>query len=204
MRKPRIHKVFSMKPKHGFSSLIVGKSTYEEAIAETPVPNLYVLPCGPIPPNPAELQQSAHFDEVFEGLMERFDRIVFDSPPVGLVADPAIIGQKVDGVIVVTRYGQTTRHMLKNAYSVLSKVKVNILGGIMNYVDEKRWGQKKYYYKGKSGKYGNYYQSRYGYYGYERGEEEEASSKKEGLEPPKREHLQRKRENTKSKTGEYT
>ncbi len=165
MRKPRIHKVFSMKPQHGFSSLIVGKSTFEEAIAETHVPNLYVLPCGPIPPNPAELQQSEHFDELFEQLSQRFDRIVFDSPPVGLVADPAIIGQKVDGVIVVTRFGQTTRHMLKNAFMVLSKVKINILGGIMNYVDEKRWGQRSYYFKGgKKGRYGYYYQSNYGYY----------------------------------------
>ncbi|MBU1240093.1 polysaccharide biosynthesis tyrosine autokinase [Myxococcota bacterium] len=182
MRKPRIHKVFSMKPQHGFSSLIVGKSTYDEAIFETHIPNLFVLPCGPIPPNPAELQQSDHFDVVFEGLRDRFDRIVFDSPPVGLVADPAIIGQKVDGVIVVTRFGQTTRHMLKNAFQVLSRVKINILGGIMNYVDEKRWGQRRYYSKaGQKGRYGYYYQSNYGYYG-EGDPEEPAAKPQQGKE----------------------
>jgi polysaccharide biosynthesis transport protein len=157
MRKPRVHKVFSLNPKVGFSTLIVNKSNYEEVIVETKVPNLSILPCGPIPPNPAELQQSEHFNTVFEGLGNRFDRIIFDSPPIGLVADPAIIGQKVDGVVVITKYGSTSRAMLKNASSILSKVKVNIIGGIMNYVDMKKWGNRQYYYS-KDG-----YSSKYGY-----------------------------------------
>jgi polysaccharide biosynthesis transport protein len=180
MRRPRIHKVFSLKPKTGLSSLIVKKATYKEAILKTKVENLYLLPCGPIPPNPAELQQSKQFDEVYEELLSRFDKIIFDTPPIGIVTDPAILAQKADGVIIVTRFGSTTRHMLQNTYNVLSKVQVNILGGIMNYVDMQRWGSRPYYYyrKGKKGRYGHYYSSYIkGVYG-EQFEKEEDKGKK--------------------------
>lgn len=164
MRRPRLHKIFGLKPRAGLSSLIVRKSTYEESIQASPVPNLDLLPCGPIPPNPSELLQSPNFREVFDELCRRYDRIVFDSPPVGLVTDPAILGQMVDGIMIVMRYGKTTRHLLRNTFKILSGVKVNILGGIMNYVDTHRWGDRPYYYRRGKGKRGGYY-AYYSHYG---------------------------------------
>lgn len=164
MRRPRLHKIFGLKPRAGLSSLIVKKSTYEESIQASPVPNLDLLPCGPIPPNPSELLQSPNFREVFDELCRRYDRIIFDSPPVGLVTDPAILGQMVDGIMIVMRYGKTTRHLLRNTFKILSGVKVNILGGIMNYVDTHRWGDRPYYYRRGKGKRGGYY-AYYSHYG---------------------------------------
>ncbi len=163
MRRPRVHKIFGLKPRYGLSSLIVKKSTFEQSIVASPVPNLDILPCGPIPPNPSELLQSSHFKELHDELKERYDRIIFDSPPVGLVTDPSIIGQVVDGIMVVMRYGKTTRHLLRNTRKILSNVKVEVLGGIMNYVDTHRWGDRPYYYRRGRGKRGYYaYYSHYG------------------------------------------
>ncbi|MBU1242178.1 polysaccharide biosynthesis tyrosine autokinase [Myxococcota bacterium] len=177
MRRPRLHKVFGLKPKFGLSSLIVKKSGYDESIVHSPVPNLDLLPCGPIPPNPSELLQSSNFKDVYAGLLERYDRIIFDSPPVGLVTDPAIIGQIVDGIMVVMRYGKTTRHLLRNTSKILAGVKINILGGIMNYVDTHRWGDRPYYYRKGRGKRGGYY-AYYSHYGSDESENEEKSGEK--------------------------
>lgn len=177
MRRPRQHKIFGIKPKFGLSSLIVKKSDYDESVQSTPIPNLFLLPCGPIPPNPSELLQSANFKEVFDELVKRYDRVIFDSPPVGLVTDPAIIGQIVDGIMVVMRYGKTTRHLLRNTKKILSGVKVNILGGIMNYVDTHRWGDRPYYYRKGRGKRGGYY-AYYSHYGSDESENEEKSGEK--------------------------
>ncbi len=182
MRRPRLHKIFGLKARVGLSSLIVKKSTYEESIQASPVANLDLLPCGPIPPNPSELLQSPNFREVFEELCRRYDRIIFDSPPVGLVTDPAILGQMVDGIMVVMRYGKTTRHLLRNTRKTLSTVKVNILGGIMNYVDTHRWGERPYYYRRGKGKRSGYY-AYYSHYGSDESEtaaaEETKPSEKE-------------------------
>lgn len=171
MRRPRLHKIFRLKPRAGLSSLIVKKSTYEESIQTSPIPNLDLLPCGPIPPNPSELLQSSNFREIFEELSRRYDRIIFDSPPVGLVTDPAILGQMVDGIMIVMRYGKTTRNLLRNTIKTLSGVKVNILGGIMNYVDSHRWGERPYYYRRGKGKRGGYY-AYYSHYGSDESENE--------------------------------
>jgi Mrp family chromosome partitioning ATPase len=123
------------------------------------------------------LQQSKNFDLVYEQLYEKYDRIIFDSPPVGLVTDPSIIGQKTDGVVLVARFGKTTRHMLKNAHHTLARVKVNIMGGVMNYVDNKRWGSKNYYYR--KGKYSQYGYQAYAYGNYISDEEKEKDQKSE-------------------------
>ncbi|MGM0596573.1 MAG: GumC family protein [Myxococcota bacterium] len=197
MRKPRIHKVFQLNPTKGLSSLIVQKTSMEESIISTEIENLDLLPCGPIPPNPSELQQSKNFDIVYEQLYEKYDRIIFDSPPVGMVTDPSIIGQKTDGVILVARFGKTTRHMLKNTYHTLGRVKVNIMGGIMNYVDNKRWGSKNYYYhKGKYSKYG--YQA-YAYGNYISDEEKEKDRKTEKKNKQKKDKQRKKDKSKKNK-----
>ncbi|MBN2724574.1 MAG: polysaccharide biosynthesis tyrosine autokinase [Deltaproteobacteria bacterium] len=160
MRKPTIHKTFGQKGLKGLSSLIVKKSTIEESIIETDIPSLHVLPCGPIPPNPAELEQSSQFSIVLNELSALYDKVIIDTPPVGLVTDPAIIGQLVDGVIVVTRYNKSTRPAIKYTRRALSG-KIKIIGSIMNYVDSSKWGSKSYYYGGAKGKY---YAYSYGYH----------------------------------------
>src|SRR5690606_3309093 len=92
MRRPRLHKAFGVPNDVGVSSLIVGEGSLERAVKSTEVPGLFVLPCGPIPPNPAELLHAQGFEKLLAELSGKYDRIIFDSPPVNAVADAVVLG----------------------------------------------------------------------------------------------------------------
>ncbi|MEZ4273073.1 MAG: polysaccharide biosynthesis tyrosine autokinase, partial [Myxococcota bacterium] len=87
MRRPRLHRTFGTSNDVGISSLIIGAATPDEAIKKTTVANLDILPCGPVPPNPAELLHTEQFKELVDSLAARYDRLIFDSPPSGGLAD---------------------------------------------------------------------------------------------------------------------
>ena len=93
MRRPRLHRSFAVPNQVGVSTLILGNSTIEEAIKHTDIPNLDVLPCGPVPPNPSELLHTKRFAQVLEDCKTRYERIILDSPPTSAVTDPAVLGK---------------------------------------------------------------------------------------------------------------
>ena len=82
------------------------------------MPGLSVLPCGPVPPNPAELLHTERFEPILEELGERFDRIILDSPPLGAVADAKVLSVTADGTLLVAKSHQTTKEMLAQAADV--------------------------------------------------------------------------------------
>lgn len=90
LRKPVVHKVFGMRNIWGVVDVLVGKRRAQD-IWQEPVPNLKVLPVGPIPPNPAELLGSRRFMDFLAGVRKQFDFVLIDAPPIGLVSDPAIV-----------------------------------------------------------------------------------------------------------------
>ena len=156
MRKPRLHKVFGLDGTLGLSSVLMGEATLDEVIQATRVPDLYLIPCGRVPENPAELLQSDRFRELVAELAERFGMVVFDSPPVVPVTDAAIIGAAVDGVVLVARSGATRREMIARAVDLLRGVNANLLGVVLNAIDvegRRRGGYYYYYYR----HYGEYY-----------------------------------------------
>ncbi|MCP4598932.1 MAG: polysaccharide biosynthesis tyrosine autokinase, partial [Proteobacteria bacterium] len=157
MRRPRVHKAFGIQSRVGMSTLILGESTIEESVNKTDIPNLYVLTCGPAPPNPAELMLTESFIRVFDQLSENYDRVIFDSPPVAVVTDAAILSKLVDGTLLIVKSLQTTREAAKHAVSVLADIDANILGAVLNDLDlsNRKYGQHYYYYYYK--KYGYYY-----------------------------------------------
>ena len=106
MRRPRLHKAFGVPNDVGVSSLVVGEGTLDTAVKSTEVPNLFVLPCGPIPPNPAELLHTQAFAELLQGSGQKFDRIILDSPPLNAVADAVVLATQADGVVLVLEGGQ--------------------------------------------------------------------------------------------------
>src|SRR5690242_4870720 len=112
MRRPRLHQSMGVTRNRGLSNLILGDTSYEDAIKTTDVPNLYVLPCGPTPPNPAELLLTQRFHQILADLRGRYDRIILDSPPLQAVADAAVLGRLSDGVILVAKAHQTNRDEL--------------------------------------------------------------------------------------------
>jgi len=156
MRRPRVHNIFKLGRGAGLSSLILGDGRVEDAIRATLVPNLHVLPCGPIPPNPNELLHTAAFKSLLAGLAERYDRVIIDSPPADVVADAAVIGTQVDGTVLVLKAGQTSKDAAVRTVRAMLDVKARIFGAVLNDLDleDQRYGQYYQYY-------------RYGYYGSE-------------------------------------
>lgn len=139
MRRPRLHQIFDFDGDAlGLAAVLVGERTLDDAIIsklEGAPDNLFVLPCGKLPENPAELLDSAPLRRLLVDLRERFDVVILDSPPVLPVADPLILAGKVDGVVVVTRCDQTTRGELQRALSQLAQGDANMLGVVLNEVD---------------------------------------------------------------------
>jgi capsular exopolysaccharide synthesis family protein len=156
MRRPRLHRAFGIPNEQGVSSVLVGDATLDEVIKSTEVPGLFVIPSGPIPPNPAELFHTQAFRDFVSTVSARFDRAIFDSPPVNAVADPAVLATQVDGVLLVLRADMTSRPFAKAAIRVLTDVKARVFGGVVNDVE---LGHPKYggYYAAYRG-YGSEYQ----------------------------------------------
>lgn len=156
LRRPRLHRTFRVPNDVGLSLAITGNVPLEECIHETDIDNVYVLPSGPIPPNPSELLQSERFRDLLRELSSKFDRVIFDSPPILPVTDAAVISQAVDGTVIVARAFRTNRIAVRQAVKQLLDVNGGIVGLVLNDVD---------FAKGEYGRYSEYYyQYKYGYY----------------------------------------
>lgn len=147
MRRPRIHKVFKIRPPVGLTSVLIGEATLEEAVCETEVPNLFVLPCGPIPPNPGELIHSQRATELIALLRERFDRVVWDTPPVTAVADALALGPQLDGLVMVLRARRTRLDDADISLRQMRAVGIRVVGCVLNAVDPRDDASSYYYGK---------------------------------------------------------
>jgi capsular exopolysaccharide synthesis family protein len=143
MRRPKIHKAFGLTKDRGISNFLVGGADVDGTVGDTPIPNLDVIPCGPIPPNPSEMLGSNRMADLLNGLRKEYAHILIDSPPSTAVTDPAVLSKSVDGVVLVIRAGETAREIARNGVTQFQAVGANILGAILNGVDI---GRDKYYY----------------------------------------------------------
>jgi capsular exopolysaccharide synthesis family protein len=140
-----------MNQAHGLSTFLSRQVEIDPLIHKLWVPNLSVLPCGPIPPNPAELVSSERMKELLRELWAKYDHILIDSPPLINVTDPVILSTMVDGVILVVQAGRSTREVVRRARQELGSVGAKIFGVVLNNLDIKREGYDSY-----SATYGNY------------------------------------------------
>jgi capsular exopolysaccharide synthesis family protein len=147
LRRPRLHKSLGVSRSIGVTNIIMGDAEIDDAIKTTDIPNLYLLPCGPQPPNPAELLLTKRFSEVLRQLEERFDFILLDSPPILAVTDAVILSRLSDGVLLIAQAGKTAAEDARRAASQLRDVEAPILGVILNDMDlsDKKYGY--YYYQ---------------------------------------------------------
>jgi len=154
MRRANVHKVFGTPNDHGVSNLLVGNSNMREAIHHTRIPNLDVIPCGPIPPNPSELLGSTRMKTLLNSLRKHYAHILIDSPPSIAVTDAVVLSKSVDGVILVIRAGYTAKEIIKSGIAQFGAVGTHILGAVLNGVDMSRdryHYQYYHYYYGKDG-----------------------------------------------------
>jgi polysaccharide biosynthesis transport protein len=165
MRKPRVHKIFGLPSTIGLSAVITGEVQAKDAIVETPMPNLWVMPCGQRPANPAELVTSPRFKDLLESLRNEYDFVLVDTPPLLAVSDPSVVAARVDGVILVIRVVKNGQPNAERAREILTTLAANVVGVVVNGVGRGPGGSTydynrdyNYYYDyGYAYGYGSYY-----------------------------------------------
>jgi len=165
LRKPRLHRIFKVKNIGGLSGYLTGKVSIEDAVQKTNVENIWLIPSGPIPPNPSELLNSEKMKGMMDELKRGYDVVMLDTAPVLAVVDGVIISSLGDSTVFIIQAGKTTRKPFLQAVEELKRAKAKVIGVVFNEVKAKGEGYYSPYY--------HHYRSRYHYYG----EEEEEESK---------------------------
>ncbi len=157
LRRPSIHKTLGMGPRSGLSNVLTGSATVQQTITTSPIlPNLFIMPAGTPPPNPAELLASSNMRDLILELREQYDHIVIDTPPTLSVTDAVVLSPRADATILVIRSGHTTKQALRRSRDILMQVNAHVAGVLLNAVD--LTSPDYYYYYEYQGKYGAYYQ----------------------------------------------
>jgi capsular exopolysaccharide synthesis family protein len=112
------------------------------------VGNLWCIPAGSLPPNPADLLHSVRLRSTVEELRASFDCVIFDTPPVGAVTDAAVLSTLVDGCLFVVRANKTARGVTRRGLASLRDIDARVLGAVLNSVDIRK-GSYAYYYQSK-------------------------------------------------------
>ena len=157
MRRGVQHKRFVVSNLNGLSNFLANMNVDEDDLfKKTEIPNLHLMTCGPVPPNPAELLSLNNMKELVKFLKESYDVVIIDGAPVLPVTDSVILSALVDRVVIVTSAGETHNDELKAVKNTLTNAGANIAGVVLNKVDMNAKGYGKYHKYGK-GYYGSYY-----------------------------------------------
>ncbi len=140
LRKPRLNKIFNLRNVSGLSSYLAGKNSFDEVVQKTSIDNVWTIPSGPHPPNPAELLNSKRMKELLAQAKDDFNVVLLDTPPVLAVIDPVIVCSLADSTVFVVRAGKTTRRSLLRAIEEVRKSKADIIGVVFNEVRIGRQG----------------------------------------------------------------
>jgi len=133
LRRPSLHEIFGVANDRGLTTMIVEEAALNEPpLVKSGVDNLWLVPSGPLPPNPADILGSRKMEDAIAALKARADVVLFDAPPVIAVTDGAVLGTKVDGVLLVVCAGRTRREHAQRARESLERVHVRIVGAVLN------------------------------------------------------------------------
>jgi capsular exopolysaccharide synthesis family protein len=132
LRNPCVSKVFPLNSAVGLSSVLADGLDLASAIQPSLLPGLSILPCGPLPSNPAELLTSPRLQELLESLREQYDFVLVDTPPLLTVTDPSVVAARVDGVLLTIRLSLTGRSQAQQAQETLASLRANLLGVVVN------------------------------------------------------------------------
>ncbi|MGD6942430.1 CpsD/CapB family tyrosine-protein kinase [Cytobacillus gottheilii] len=146
LRKPTVHYTFNTLNTTGLTNVLTNQMSLMEAVKANDEKNLYILPCGPIPPNPSELLGSKAMTRVMDEALNEFDIILFDTPPVLAVTDAQILANKCEGTIIVVGSGKTEKEQLLKSKELLTAAQAKILGVVLN--NKKMKETDNYYYYG--------------------------------------------------------
>jgi tyrosine-protein kinase Etk/Wzc len=177
LRRGEIHKYFGFEKEKGLADVLLGEATPEEVIKHTDVPKLDVITVGSYPANPAELLLGWRLKELLDWAYQHYDRVIIDCTPVMGIADSAILGSAVDGVLFVIWAGRTSRRYVRVAKMTAVSRGAKIFGFVLNNLEPGRVGYYHYY---------PYYYSYYsrGYYYAHKEEDQAKGGDIKGIEVP--------------------
>jgi len=160
LRRPRVHSTFSVSQQPGLTNVLVGNTKLSQAVQESGVANLWILPAGRHPPNPSELLGSQKLKSLLTVLGEEFTWILFDTPPVIAVTDACVLGHVVSGVLFIAGSEKVSRQLARRAIEQIKTANGKLVGGVLNRV---AISSNRYYYASYSAtyqrKYGDYYRT---------------------------------------------
>lgn len=132
LRRPALHEIFGISNERGLTTMFVDpQAQANPPLLDVGVENLWLLPSGPLPPNPADLLGSRRMEKIIATIRSRADILLFDAPPVITVTDAAVLGMKMDGVLLVIVAGRTRRDDAQRAKELLERAHVRIVGAVL-------------------------------------------------------------------------
>lgn len=132
LRRGVLHNTFNCSKKPGLTNYLTGVVSLENVLNETYIPNLSLITCGSLIPNPSELLGSMRMQRFIEGITKRFNFVIFDTPPLLAATDAVILGTLVDGLALLIRSGKTSREEVQRKLELFQNVRARILGVILN------------------------------------------------------------------------
>ncbi len=158
LRRPRVNKALGMSLSPGVTNHVAGNISLDEIIRPSVQPGLDIITAGPIPPNPVDLLDSGNMSTLLRELEERYDQVLIDAPPALGFSDVPIISKQLGGgCLLVTRSGETSKRLVRQAVDYLTSMQSKLLGVVLNRISTKSVG---YSYYGYYGYYGDYYANR--------------------------------------------
>ncbi|MDT4807186.1 putative tyrosine-protein kinase in cps region [compost metagenome] len=157
MRKGHLNQYFGKPRNNGLADVLIGKTSFDQAVHREVLENLDFLSTGSLPPNPAELLLNARMVKLLDELDHQYDLVLIDTPPVLAVSDTAILAARCGTVLLVTRFEKTTIGEVTESAKQLRQTNADVNGVVFNGLDPNA------YRYGYGSKYGRY---RYAYYGY--------------------------------------
>ena len=148
LRRPNVHNIFKLENNIGLSNVIGKMAEFDDAVQRSVLPCLDILPSGTIPPNPSELVCSPRFEKLMARLQEEYDYIIFDTPPIGVVADALLLKDMIAGFVVVLRERSTTHGDIQNLLDSVKLADSKILGFVkVGCTGSKKRSGRYYYYQ---------------------------------------------------------
>jgi succinoglycan biosynthesis transport protein ExoP len=145
LHQPTQHRYFQVLNNVGVTTALLGSlDQVDRMFKTTALANLYLLPSGPLPPNPAELLGSKRMQDLLDVLRQKADIVVVDSPPITVISDAVVLSTRMDGIVLVFRSGRTRLESARNAIKALKQVHAQVLGVVLNGTGERT---QDYYYR---------------------------------------------------------
>jgi len=162
LRKPTLHRIFGISNEKGITSYLIGEANLQEIIIQSEIDNLFIIPSGPTPPNPAELIDTKEMKELLHELRKDYDYIIIDTPPIALVADALTLAKYADLTLYLVRQDYSHKNVLNIANQMKDEEKLPKPYLLINDIKpSKGLGMNYYYGYGKSYRYYDYSQKYY-------------------------------------------